>query len=80
MFKSEKPLKYLGMEERVSKVGNKFKMVTLFDTESYEKLEFFVGDGFEVIGGGDMMNVYLKAEKRGYNINFSCVKLESIAK
>lgn len=79
MFKSEKPLKFIKKETRQSQKGNPFTVVTLFDPESYDKLEFFASNDLVVNAGeGAIVDVYLRAEMRGWSVSFSCVRIEAV--
>lgn len=79
MFKSVKPLKFIKKETRQSKAGNPFTVVTVFDPETYDKLEFFASNDVVINAGeGAVVDLYLSAEMRGWSVSISCVRIEAV--
>lgn len=79
MFESTSKLIFEGVEEKVSKKGNSFKIVHFADPENYQKIEFFGDNQLEVkANSGQVAKVTLKAVKVGYNTNMNCLAVRGI--
>lgn len=66
----------LAIDEKVSKKGNNFKILSLVNPESYEKIELFVSEDCQFapdLKKGDSCTVDLVFQQQGFNLLVSAV-------
>ena len=69
MFKSTKDLVFMGVDSRVSKSNNPFRLARIGDPVAMQNFEFFVGDNVQIQAQpGDNVEVVLNLETQGYNV------------
>lgn len=79
MFINQTELVYEKKEEKISAKGNPYTVLHFIDTKNYQRLEFFVADGITInCGEGAKCKLVLKAEKRGYSTNLSCLSVSPV--
>lgn len=67
---------YLGKEDKVSKNGVPFSLVQFADAKNYQRLEYFADTNITISCGENAKCKFtLKAEKRGYKTEHSCVSI-----
>jgi len=79
MFSNEGELIFLSVENKQSAKGNPYKIVTVADPATFERLEFFANNDL-VINAKEQQrcNVELKARKQGYSTVFNCQSVTAV--
>ena len=67
---------FLEKEEKISKAGVPFFLVHFADVKNYVRLEYFADPNIQIsVGVGGKCKFTLKAEKRGYQTQHSCISV-----
>lgn len=77
MFENVMKLDYLGMEQKQSQQGNSYNIITLGNSASYEKYQFYADPSITISAGvGSPVKATIKAVlQRGF-VNFVVTKIE----
>lgn len=79
MFSNLTNLIFNGVDEKMSKAGNPYKLAKFIDTVGFQHFELFVSDGAEITAlEGKPCKLTLAVNKIGYNTSFSVNKVQPI--
>ena len=69
MFKNTNDLVFMGIDSRVSKSNNPFRLARIGDPVAMQNFEFFVGDSVTINAQpGETVVVELNLDTQGYNV------------